>query len=536
MQLLGAEPATRACTRCSTTPRRRRPSRRCSASPTRAASSEQIAWATRKLLEAAALDRPLVVVFDDIHWGEPTFLDLVDTMADLSRGAPILLLCVARPELLDQRPNWAGGKLGATTVLLEPLSAAEAEQLIDNLLAEAPLGEDVRARIRATAEGNPLFIEETAAMLREHGDAGGRIPPTIQALLAARLDLLDPGERRVLERGAVEGQAFHRGAVQALAPEDTDVGGRLVRLVRKELVRPERALLPGEDAYRFRHLLIRDAAYDALPKATRAELHQRFAEWLDVHGTTLIERDEIVGYHLEQAFRYRSELGPVDDDTLVTAAAERLKAAGLRALGLADVAAAVNLLERSLVLAGDATLELKLSRALFDAGRPGDAATRAKAAAAMARAAGDRSTEIRAQIQHLYLRTHLEPTGVARDYEDFVERMRPELEALGDDLALAALWGGIGWIHHGACRMAQQREAYIRAAGHAERAGDLELRDEMLHWTAAGVCIGPTPIPEALAWVEEHTNAVRPVVGGLAVPICSPTSVASRRRRPSRRT
>ena len=138
------------------------------------------------------------------------------------------------------------------------------------------------------------------------------VPPTLRALLATRLDQLDEAERRVLERGSVEGEIFHRGAVQALAPEETQVTTRLAALVRHELIRPDRAQLAGDDGYRFRHLLIRDAAYDALPKTVRADLHARFADWLDDHGHALVERDEIVGYHLEQAARYRAELGRPD--------------------------------------------------------------------------------------------------------------------------------------------------------------------------------------------------------------------------------
>jgi class 3 adenylate cyclase len=244
------------------------------------ASSEEIAWAVRKLLEAAAESSPLVVLFDDIHWGEPTFLDLLEHVADLSREAPLLLLCLARPELLDRRPAWGGGKLNATTVLLEPLSSGETDDLLEHLLGQAELGHDLRFRIREAAEGNPLFVEEMVALVEESGDGEVSVPPTIQALLAARLDQLEPSERRVLERGSVEGRVFHQSAVQALAPEETQVANRLTSLVRKELVRPDKAQLPGEDAYRFRHLLIRDAAYEALPKATRAELHDRFASWL----------------------------------------------------------------------------------------------------------------------------------------------------------------------------------------------------------------------------------------------------------------
>ena len=148
------------------------------------------------------------------------------------------------------------------------------------------------------------------ALLRESPNGTVAVPPTIQALLAARLDQLDPSERVVLERGAVEGRVFHRGAVQALSPYETQLVTPLTALVRRELLRPDRAVYPGEDAFRFRHLLIRDAAYDALPKATRAELHVRFAAWIDERGVDLVEQDEIIGYHFERAYRYRVELGP----------------------------------------------------------------------------------------------------------------------------------------------------------------------------------------------------------------------------------
>ena len=260
-------------------------------------SADEIAWAFRKLLEQEA---PLAVVFDDLHWGEETFLDLLEGIALLSSGAPLLLVCMARPELLDRRPQWPVG------LRLGPLSGAQVSELIGDRAA-MPLGE----RIARAAGGNPLFVLEMLAMLDQ---AGGEVvvPPTLRAMLAARLDQLDAGDRRVLERGAVEGEVFHRGAVQALAPEEPQVTHRLAALVRRELIRPEKAQFPGEDGFRFRHSLIRDVAYDALPKATRAELHERFAAWLEGHGSTLVELDEVLGYHLEQAYRYRIELGPPD--------------------------------------------------------------------------------------------------------------------------------------------------------------------------------------------------------------------------------
>ncbi|HEX5245604.1 MAG TPA: adenylate/guanylate cyclase domain-containing protein [Gaiellaceae bacterium] len=321
---------------------------------------EEIAWAMRKLLEGIAQERPLVVVFDDVHWAEPTFLDLIEHVADLSRDAPILLLCLARPELLDRRPGWGGGKLNATTIFLEPLDAGETEELIERLLGGEQLDPELVTRIRTAADGNPLFVEEMLAMVRASGEREIVVPPTIKALLAARLDQLDPIERNVLERGSVEGQLFHSAAVEAIAREPASVDRQLVALVRKELVRPERAQIPVGDAYRFRHILIRDAAYDALPKAVRAELHERFAAWLDDHGTDLVERDEIVAYHLEQAYRYRAELGPVDADAeaLAARAAELLIAAGHSARLRGDMRAAASLLDRAASLPAPGRLAL----------------------------------------------------------------------------------------------------------------------------------------------------------------------------------
>ncbi|HLI77439.1 MAG TPA: adenylate/guanylate cyclase domain-containing protein, partial [Acidobacteriaceae bacterium] len=174
-----------------------------------ATTADEIAWAFRLLLEQEAQSQPLVVVFDDIHWGEETFLDLIEHVADLAQDASILLLCMARPELLEKRPAWGGGKWNATTVLLEPLDAAETDELLDAL---GGVSDEMRERIRQAAEGNPLFVEEMLALIRESGGEAIAVPPTIQALLAARLDQLAPEERTVLEYGAVEGRVFHRSA------------------------------------------------------------------------------------------------------------------------------------------------------------------------------------------------------------------------------------------------------------------------------------------------------------------------------------
>ena len=239
--------------------------------------------AFRRLLEARAAERPQVVVVDDLQWAEPVFIDLVEHIADLSRDAPIFLLCVARTELLDVRPDWGGGKMNATSILLEPLGDDECEALIGNLLGDAQLDGDLLDRITAASAGNPLYVEEMLAMVREHGGDGEIVvPPTIHALLQARIDSLDGDVRVVMERGSVEGEVFHRGAVAQLSPGlvRADVESHLTTLVRKELIRSTAPTFPEDEGYRFRHLLIRDAAYESLPKATRAELHEQFADWL----------------------------------------------------------------------------------------------------------------------------------------------------------------------------------------------------------------------------------------------------------------
>jgi len=288
-------------------------------------SREDTFHAVRTFFERLGRRRPLIVVLDDLHWAEETFLDLVEYLADWSRDAPIFLLCPARPDLLDTRPTWAGGKLNATTTLLEPLSEEEAETLIDNLLAGVSLSDAVRVRISDTAEGNPLFVEQMLALIAQNGHGGEiEVPPTIQALLATRLEQLPVVERVAAERASVIGKEFWRAALVEIGGEASS----LPALVRKELIRPHTSpVFPRDDAFRFRHQLIRDAAYDGVPKELRAELHERFGRWLETNRS---EYDEIVGYHFEQGYRLRSELGPPDIEVTQLAARAR-GGAGIRA-------------------------------------------------------------------------------------------------------------------------------------------------------------------------------------------------------------
>jgi class 3 adenylate cyclase/tetratricopeptide (TPR) repeat protein len=457
-----------------------------------ATSAEEIAWAFRKTLEQAAAKLPLVVIFDDIQWGQETFLDLIEHVALLSSGASILLLCIARPELTERRPAWP------VTLRLGPLG----DEDVDELMRER-IPADLREKIARAAGGNPLFIEEMLAMAGEAEDEVV-VPPTLRALLAARLDQLETADRSVLERGAVEGEIFHRGAVQALAPDETQVTPRLATLVRKELVRPYESQLAGEDGFRFRHLLIRDAAYDALPKAVRAELHARFGAWLEEHGLELVELEEILGYHLEQACRYRGELGLPADDELAAAARDRLTAAGRRALFRADTGAAVSLLERAAAFVPpteiDVALETDLVDALFWAGEGRDALRRAESLAERASAAGDRVGELCGRVKAGALRTNLEPEGATEKLAALVERALPEFEAADDDLALHIGYSALGQVALVRARYDAMADAYDRAFAHAQRAG---LGGEVA-WRSAARFFGTTPISELLAWLDEQ--------------------------------
>ncbi len=333
------------------------------------ATAEEIGWAVRRFLEGLARERPVIVVLDDIHWAEPSFLDLLDQLTDWSRDAPILVVCMARHDLLETSPGWGGGKLHATTVALEPLSADEVEHLVENFLAGGEIDDALRRRIEDAAGGNPSFVEETLAMLVDDGVLrrdGGRwvatgdldqvaVPPTIQALLAARLDRLDDADRLLLGRASIVGLSFYLGALRELTPEPErgDVARRVQQLLRRDLIRPDVSDVAGEEAFRFHHVLLRDAAYQMLPKETRAGLHERFAGWLDAHPG-LADLDEFVGYHLEQAHALRLELGPEDDDarSMAGRAADRLSTAGKRARDRGDFRASENLYRRAAALRG----------------------------------------------------------------------------------------------------------------------------------------------------------------------------------------
>lgn len=460
-------------------------------------------WAVRRLLESLARKRPLVVVFDDVNWGEPVFLDLIEQLSDWIRDAPVALVCMARPELHDVRPGWAGGKHNASSIFLEPLTDSEADRLLRNLLGSGELDSELATRIRGTAGGNPLFLEELIALLLEEGmirleghswvPASGTpdvpVPPSIQVLLASRLDLLDRDERQVVERAAVQGQRFDRQAVERLSGRSAaGVEGCLRSLVRKDLVRPA-----GGDAFVFRHLLIRDAAYDALPKQVRSDLHEQLARWLD-HGG---EEDELVGYHLEQAVRYRREIGRADA-ALTREALDRLTRGGRRALAREDPHAAAGMLGRAAglleprddelpgVLLEQATAlgrsgELTRALELFDGLLVDDAPEHVRASARLERA----------------LVRIASGEGSLDELLAAAESAAAVFAELGDDRGLAHAWNSVATQLFWRGQMAQVEEAAQRALEHARAAGD--KRQEI--WAVNALCIslahGPTHADEA---------------------------------------
>ena len=463
--------------------------------------------AFRRLLETRAVERPQVVVIDDLQWAEPVFVDLVEHVSDMSRGAPIFLLCIARTELLDVRPGWAGGKLNATSLLLEPLAPEECSALMDELVADAPLTGDLRERITVASAGNPLYVEEMLAMVREHGGDGEIVvPPTIHALLQARIDSLDGDVRVVMERGSVEGEVFHRGSVAVLSPDPLRpaVESHLATLVRKELIRSTSPTFPDDEGYRFRHLLIRDAAYESLPKATRAELHERFAGWLSGHD--LVEGDEIVGYHLEHAHRYRAELDGSDAalDGLARRASACLAAAGRGALERGDFNAGRSLFGRAtsllpeddearLALApdyADALLESSSDDAwsvLLQASEAVDPGTRAHAAVSMA--------TIRLNTGH---------TSSFEDGEAWRDEARAVFEGAGDEYGLGRYWWGIAMESWSGMRVQETADACELALAHLEPAVErgARLRGRVRGRLATCYYNGPMPVDEALARIR----------------------------------
>jgi predicted ATPase len=473
------------------------------------------------------------VVLDDLQWAEPTFLDLVEYVADLSRDAPLVLLCMARPELLDVRPGWSGGKLNATSILLEPLPAAESSELIANLLSRAAVPRALETRIADATEGNPLFAEELLAELIDDGllrPAENRwvaaeqlvdlpVPPTIHALLAARLERLPDDERALLARASVEGAVFHSGAVDALAPAAIapEVDRSLTSLVRRDVIRPDRSSFPEHDAFRFRHALIRDAAYRSVAKETRAQLHVSFADWLEqTAGSRLREFEEILGYHLERAHQLWADLGlaVAEEPAVAARAAEHLESAGRRALARGDRTGTVNLLERAAGLHVDtarlANLLPDLGAALIEAGRLADAERVLAEGAAAATAAEDEGAAAQVRVQGQFLGLQRGAAGGTAEAAAVVAEVTPVFRERGDEHGLCRALRLSAWVHWIQAHADAAAADWEQAAEHARRAGAEHERVEILGWVASSLFFGPTPVEDGIRRCE----FIRDEVGG----------------------
>jgi predicted ATPase len=445
--------------------------------------ADETVWAFRRLFEALARSRPHVLIVEDAHWAEPALLDLLEYVSRPSVDVPLMVLCLARPELFEARPAWATG-----AIELAPLSSQDAEALIDNLPGGPSLSRDLRNRVVARAEGNPLFAEQFVALLA--ADGGEALPshaPTIHAILAARLDRLGPGERAVAERAAVVGREFTVEAVAGLLPPAATSSARrhLDALTRKMLVQPDRAVLPGKKGFRFQHALVHDAAYRRVPKAMRAELHERFAAWLEQRvGEQAVEYDEILGYHLEQAYRYRAELGPVGEHarTLASRAGKRLGAAGQRALVRWDLPAAAGLLERAAELlehddAERLPLLVELGEALTWAHQLPRATAVLEEVLQQASVTGDETLEAHALLALYQVRWRMHPWEADRRLDEAgVQRAIQTFEEHGDERGLANAWFTAANLRFDALRERDALAALRRALEHAERGSDTQLQ------------------------------------------------------------
>jgi DNA-binding SARP family transcriptional activator len=482
--------------------------------------SAEIFWAARRLLETLARSRPLVVVFEDLHWAESTFLDLVESLAVQPGRSPVVLVCVARPELLEQRPAWAAGTERALSIELAPLAEGSAEALLDSLTGDQGIPASARAHLLETAAGNPLYLEQLAASLGEH--AGSEIwpvlPPTIQALLGARLQRLGPGASSVLARAAIIGKDFGVQAVRELLPPEArgPLSRNLQTLVAKGLVQYEPSDRRPREEYSFRHILIQEAASRAIPKSLRAELHHRYADWLEyVRWEPATQRPEILGYHLEQSLRYLRELRPAEapPGPLVRRASGHLETAGRAAHDRGDALAAMNLLIRAAALlppddAALARIYTSLGTALTEAGQLEKAVATLDDAQHIAAAHGDEGQRAHAQVQALLSGLKLAPNRTAIQIAQALPELRAEFAHGPDERGLCQtlrLEAAMYWTH---AKSDAAENAWRRAAEYARRANDRRQLTEIVGWLASAALWGPTPAPEGIPRCEDYLDEV----------------------------
>jgi len=480
----------------------------------------EIFWAARRLLEALARHRPVLVIFEDLHWAEPTLLDLVESLALRPGRSAIVVVCIARPELLDQRPAWAADADRSVSIQLAPLGEDPAEALLDSLSAGHRIAPSTRARLIDTAGGNPLYLEQLAVSLSEQSGSDTRpaLPPTIEALLSARLQRLGPGASSVLVRAAVVGKDFGEREIRALLPVEArpPLSRNLQTLVAKGLVQrgpPGRS--PYEE-YSFRHILIVEAAYRSIPKSLRAELHHRYADWVEaIVSDPFPARSEILGYHLEQSVRYRTELRPADPESaaLSLRAAAHLETAGFAAHDRGDDVAAVNLLDRAAaLLPGDdpalGRLYTTLGTALIEAGQFEKAQDALNHAQRITAANGDERQHAHARVEALLLHLRVNPDKAEMEIARALPELRREFEASQDDLGICRLLQLEAAPHWDHSRSGAAEYAWLRAADYARKVNDRRQLVDILDWLASAALWGPTPAPEGIRRCQDYLDEI----------------------------
>jgi DNA-binding SARP family transcriptional activator/predicted ATPase len=488
----------------------------------------EIFWAARRFLETLARRRPVLAVFEDVHWAEPTFLDLVESLALQPERSPIIVVCIGRPELLDQRPGWAAESDRAVSVQLAPLGQDSAAALVDSLSAGQRISPSTRARLIDTAGGNPLYLEQLAVSLSEQSGSDSRpaLPPTIQALLSARLQRLGPGASSVLVRAAIVGKDFGEREIRELLPAEAraPLSRNLQTLVAKGLVQRGPGTSPY-DEYSFRHILIQEAAYRSIPKSFRAELHRRYADALEVIvSEPFPARSEILGHHLEQSVRYHTELWPADreSDALSRRAAAHLEAAGCAAHDRGDDVAAVNLLDRAAaLLPGDdpalGRLYTSLGTALIEAGQFEKAKATLDHAQHITTANGDDRLNAHVRVQALMLGLELNPDAAVMEITRALPELRREFDRSLDDLGLCRTLQVEATMHWRHARSSAAEHCWERAAEYARKVNDRRQLADILAWLASAALYGPTPAQKGIMLCKEYLYEIGNHTFGKAV-------------------
>ena len=480
----------------------------------------EIFWAARRLLETLARRRPVLAIFEDVHWAEPTFLDLVESLALAPGRSPIVVVSIGRPELLDQRPAWAAEADRSVCIQLAPLGQGSATALLGSLSASQRIPPSTRARLIDTAGGNPLYLEQLAVSLSEQGgsDIRSALPPTIAALLSARLQRLGPGASSVLVRAAIVGKVFGEGEIRGLLPAEAcaPLGRNLQTLITKGLVQRGPPGSGPYEEYSFRHILIQEAAYRSVPKSLRAELHHSYADWLETTASDPFPaRSELIGYHLEQSVRYRTELRPADPESVALSfrAAAHLETAGVAAHDRGDDVAAVNLLDRAAVLLpGDdpalGRLYTSLGTALIEAGQLEKARVTLDEAQRITAAHGDERQHARARVEALLLYLRMSPDEAEMEIARAFPELRREFEASQDDLGICRTLQLEAALHWNRSRSGPAENAWLRAAGYARKVHDRRQLADIVSWLASAALWGPTPAPEGIRRCKDYLDEI----------------------------